>query len=137
MHSRSLRRDRELRLEQGLLRLAAAVDDVNLVRKSRTLVDVFDLVRGFTEALAEKCETARRNHEQSVRRTAFKAFKAFVKMQERKRRNEDVVSGVLVERKQRILGRSLRRMRHVLHLERLWLADVRYQFAFGIREQAF
>lgn len=28
------------------------------------------------------------------------------------------------------------KMRHVLRLEQLWLKEVRYQFAYGLREQA-
>ena len=51
IHAKSVARDKELRIQQGMHRLAQTVDDLGLLGKSRTLIDVFDIIKARSDQI--------------------------------------------------------------------------------------
>jgi len=87
LHARSLQKDKHLRVEQGLKRLVDCFEDLWLVRRSKFLIDTFDLVKLHSDAVAFNIEEARNVRSNSLRRAALAAMKSHVKAKEKQRIN--------------------------------------------------
>jgi len=78
MHSRSVTRDRQVRVEQGLKRLADSFADYQLIRNSKTLIDAFDLVKLSAEEVAEAERRVGLIRAKLLKKTAYRHFWKFI-----------------------------------------------------------
>jgi len=77
-----------VKIEHGLLRLAAQFDESMLVRKSSTIIDAFDLVKARSDAAINMIKRAETIRTKILKKAIWNSMKKFVKMQYRKRRND-------------------------------------------------
>jgi len=78
MHSRSVTRDRQVRVEQGLKRLADSFADYQLIRNSKTLIDAFDLVKLSAEEVGEAERRVELIRAKLLKKTAYRYFWKFI-----------------------------------------------------------
>lgn len=81
-------REKLVKIEHGLLRLAAQFDESMLVRKSSTIIDAFDLVKARSDAATNVIERAETIRTKILKKGIWNSMRKFVSMQHRKRRNE-------------------------------------------------
>ena len=137
MHSLSVQRDKQIRIEQGLKQLSQAFIDQRIVRQSKTIIDAFDLIKYTAQRIKEQISQLKDIQVKILKKSMFKRFRQFLRHQRRAKRNKIILEQAKIRRKTRLMSKMLRKLKQVLKLESLWLAEVRYQFTYGIREDVF
>lgn len=80
-----------MRIEQGYNRLAEAFHDQSLVRKSKTLIDAFDLIKLSAEEVAESMKKVEALREKLLKKACYKNLWRFLRVTRRKKRNAIVL----------------------------------------------
>ena len=78
LHSKSVTRDKQLRVEQGLKHLSEKFADLALVRRSKTLVDAFDLTRLRAELVSTMEDRADALRAKQLRQQTVRLLRQFV-----------------------------------------------------------
>ena len=80
-----------MRIEQGCNRLAEAFHDLDLVRKSKTLIDAFDLIKFSAEDVAESMKKVEAMREKLLKKACYQNLWRFLRGARRKKRNAIVL----------------------------------------------
>ena len=126
-----------MRKQQSLHKLFDTLHNHKIVNKSRQLVDSFDALRKRSAHVSLLIERCKWKSATITSRAVLSALRDYRRRQISKRNKL-----ARAERFNRMRLRTytkllLSRMRTVLRFEARWIKEVRYQFAYSAREEAF
>lgn len=99
---------------------------MDLVRRSRTLIDSFDLLKCHSDAISNLLEQSEKTHSKHLKKRLINLLRSNVLQNKQKRRNQALACHANKRRLDKFQRRILGKMRQVLHLEKMWLREVRY-----------
>ena len=131
------KRETQLRRQQGLLKLCDTLKTNRVVSNSKATVGIFDILKDHSLRVGQLHQKAQTRRELIYVKFSLDKLRQYRKYQKLKRRKQWKADKFNEMRIQVFQKRIFVRIRQVLTFEHKWIKDVQYQFAFGLREEAF
>ena len=131
------RREVQLRRQQGLLKLCDTFKSNKVVSNSKATVGIFDILKEHSARVGKLFQKAQTRRELIYVKYSLDKLRQYRRYQKVKRRKQWKADKFNELRIQVFQKRVFIRIRQVLSFEHKWIKDVQYQFAFGLREEAF
>ena len=118
-------------------KLYDAMHNHRIVGQSRQVVDSFDQLKRRSSEVGELTERSEQKRAGITSRAVLHALRDYRRMKVEKRRK--LAKAERHDRRRIMIHQKLvmSRMRAVLKFEAMWIKEVRYQFAYSLREEVF